>query len=228
MLVGSTRYRLRDNQSRLVLTFALRIIPFFIGTMGILLQFTTASLQSSYLCSSEPETWSKQPTDSELNVLCNVSADAYEIEDQISMTERLYLKAEALQIELKEEEMRRAYDDWSRYQKSIGACLDPPAWPGKSVRIGNGKFPELRLLQFSGEVLDFPPLLHYVRHDRSDLGRRDEARGANEGIPVTAAIYVHAVKILKNRFSCPEKVAGEHILALWKAPECTEMAPRSI
>ncbi|KRY69946.1 hypothetical protein T4B_7828 [Trichinella pseudospiralis] len=149
------------------------------------LQFTTASLQSSYLCSSEPETWSKQPTDSEVS--------------------------EDLQI-----------------AKGIGACLDPPAWPGKSVRIGNGKFPELRLLQFSGEVLDFPLLLHYVRHDRSDLGRRDEARGANEGIPVTAAIYVHAVKILKNRFSCPEKVAGEHILALWKAPECTEIAPRSI
>ncbi|KRY01064.1 hypothetical protein T4E_5695 [Trichinella pseudospiralis] len=158
-----------------------------------------------------------------LNVLCNVSTDAYEIEDQISMTERLYLKAEALQIELKEEEMQDL-----QIAKGIGACLDPPAWPGKSVRIGNGKFPELRLLQFSGEVLDFPPLLHYVRHDRSDLGRRDEARGANEGIPVTAAIYVHAVKILKNRFSCPEKVAGEHILALWKAPECTEIAPRSI
>ncbi|KRZ75307.1 hypothetical protein T10_12725 [Trichinella papuae] len=94
------------------------------------------------------------------------------------MTELLYLKAEALQTELEEEEMRRASEDWSKYWKTFrqrkakaralirqlqrvqedepkGA--DHASLPGQSARIGNGKLPELRLPQFSGEVLDFPP-----------------------------------------------------------------------
>ncbi|KRZ11483.1 hypothetical protein T11_14617 [Trichinella zimbabwensis] len=109
------------------------------------------------------------------------------------MTELLYLKAEALQTELEEnleeEEMRRASEDWSRYWKtfrqrkakeralirqlqlvqdgqSVGA--DHASLPGQSAHIGNGKLPELRLPQFSGEVLDFPPFWAYTSVQRDD------------------------------------------------------------
>ncbi|KRZ66159.1 Retrovirus-related Pol polyprotein from transposon TNT 1-94, partial [Trichinella papuae] len=106
------------------------------------------------------------------------SADAYEIEYQISMTGRLYLETEALQTELEqnleEEEMRRASEDWSSYRKTFRqrrakaralirqlqrvqedepTGADHASLLGQSARIGNGKLPELRLPQFSGEYL---------------------------------------------------------------------------
>ncbi|KRX52437.1 hypothetical protein T09_10609 [Trichinella sp. T9] len=71
--------------------------------------------------------------------LCIASADAYEIEDQISMTERMYLVIEALQTELEE----------NMEAEEMQSCL-----AGQSARIGNGKLPELRRPQFSAEVLD--------------------------------------------------------------------------
>ncbi|KRY08291.1 SCAN domain-containing protein 3, partial [Trichinella patagoniensis] len=76
---------------------------------------------------------------------------------------------------LKEEEMRRASEDWSKYRKTFRqrkvkaralirqmqrvqedqpTGADDASLAGKSARIGNGKLPELRLQQFSGEVLE--------------------------------------------------------------------------
>ncbi|KRY33452.1 hypothetical protein T01_8253 [Trichinella spiralis] len=54
----------------------------------------------------------------ELEELCVGSADIYEIEEQVSMTEEMYrashvLKAE-LEMDLKGEERQSAIDDWAR------------------------------------------------------------------------------------------------------------------
>ncbi|KRY39916.1 hypothetical protein T01_12634 [Trichinella spiralis] len=59
----------------------------------------------------------------ELDELCIASVNAYEIEDQISISERLYLDTEALLTELlqnlEENETRRATEDWSKYRKTF-------------------------------------------------------------------------------------------------------------
>ncbi|KRX83300.1 hypothetical protein T06_12996 [Trichinella sp. T6] len=52
---------------------------------------------------------------------CSGPAELLEIEDQISMTERLYRETDALQVEvelgLEEEQRKMAEDDWSKYRK---------------------------------------------------------------------------------------------------------------
>ncbi|KRY97377.1 hypothetical protein T4C_3625, partial [Trichinella pseudospiralis] len=55
--------------------------------------------------------------------LCVGPAEVLEIEEQISMTERLYRETDALQVELElsleEEERMMAEDDWSKYRKGF-------------------------------------------------------------------------------------------------------------
>ncbi|KRZ57133.1 hypothetical protein T02_12265 [Trichinella nativa] len=57
----------------------------------------------------------------ELIQLCAGPAELLEIEDQISMTERLYRETDALQVEvelgLEEEQRKMAEDDWSKYRR---------------------------------------------------------------------------------------------------------------
>ncbi|KRX13115.1 Retrovirus-related Pol polyprotein from transposon, partial [Trichinella nelsoni] len=87
----------------------------------------------------------------------------------------------------------------------------------QSARIRNGKLPDLRLPQFSEEVLDFPPFWIQCAarfHDRSDLDVATKfayflsctvgkAQGSIEGFPLTAASYTHAVLILNAHFGRP-------------------------
>ncbi|KRZ71106.1 hypothetical protein T10_9077 [Trichinella papuae] len=117
-----------------------------------------------------------------------------------------------------------------RVQEEQPTTTDHAIRVGQTLRAGNRKWPELRFAPFSGEVLDFlPPPLFLAQfaasvHDRSDLdvatkfafllsSTVGKARGAIEGIPVTAANYTHAVEIFKNPFSRPEKVARERSMA---------------
>ncbi|KRZ02789.1 hypothetical protein T11_10900 [Trichinella zimbabwensis] len=59
----------------------------------------------------------------ELDQLCVGPAEVLEIEEQISMTERLFRETDALQVELElgleEEERVMAEDDWSKYRKGF-------------------------------------------------------------------------------------------------------------
>ncbi|XP_003369631.1 zinc knuckle protein [Trichinella spiralis] len=109
-----------------------------------------------------------------------------------------------------------------------------------SARIGN--LPELTLPQFDGEVLEFPTFWAQFEasvHANAELddatkfayllsNTTGRARGAIDGIPITAANYPQAVGILQKRFGRPKIVARAHLLALWKAPECREMTRRGI
>ncbi|KRY24563.1 hypothetical protein T03_8561, partial [Trichinella britovi] len=59
----------------------------------------------------------------ELDQLCVGLAEVLEIEEQISMIERLFRETDALQVELElsleEEERRMAEEDWSKYRKGF-------------------------------------------------------------------------------------------------------------
>ncbi|KRX22273.1 hypothetical protein T07_12151 [Trichinella nelsoni] len=117
----------------------------------------------------------------ELDELCIASVDAYEIEDQISISERLYLETEVLLTELlqnlEEDETRRETEDWSKYRKTFRlrkakaralicqlqreqedrlTCGDGSNPSRVAVWDGNGKLPKMKLPQFSMEVLEFP------------------------------------------------------------------------
>ncbi|KRZ08508.1 hypothetical protein T11_12902 [Trichinella zimbabwensis] len=175
----------------------------------------------------------------ELEELCIASAVVVEIEEQISMTERLYLETEALQMEfeqtLADKEMQRVMEDWSKRQKLSDHSRS-------AVQAGNGKLPELKLPQFSGEVLEFPTFWAQFEvsvHDRSDVdaamkfayllsSTERKAQSALDGIPVTAADYTRAVDILTTRFGRPKMVTREHGISMWKAPACCEMTTRGI
>ncbi|KRZ78550.1 hypothetical protein T10_5792 [Trichinella papuae] len=137
----------------------------------------------------------------ELEELCVGSADVYEIEEQISMTEEIYRASDALQAELEldlEGEERKVLEFptfWAQFEASIHNRSD----------------------------LDAATKFTYLIS--STVGM---ARSSIEGIPLTEANYPQAVGILKARFGRPRLVVREHLAALWKAPVCCEMSMRGI
>ncbi|XP_003381803.1 TM2 domain-containing protein 2 [Trichinella spiralis] len=130
----------------------------------------------------------------ELDELCIDPVDVNEIEEQIAMTEPLYVETEALQTEwektLKDEEMRSASEDWSKCQKRFRQLKarahvlvqqaqrerltdSDSSNPGRvAVQAENWNLPELVPPQFSGEVMEFPNFwaqFEAIIHSRSDL-----------------------------------------------------------
>ncbi|KRY42505.1 hypothetical protein T01_11252 [Trichinella spiralis] len=200
----------------------------------------------------------------ELEELCLESADVREIKEQISLTETIYHESDAFQgelvLDLDGEERQSAIEDWSKWrklfrQRKSRACaiieeahgnrpmgIDSDDSCRPAVRAGNGRLPEMKLLQFSGKVLEFPTFWAQFEasiHNRSDLdaatkftylisSTEGRARSSIEGIPLTAANYPQAVSILKTRFGRPRMVVREHLTALWKLPACSEMSMRGI
>ncbi|KRZ06890.1 hypothetical protein T11_3210 [Trichinella zimbabwensis] len=126
-----------------------------------------------------------------LDELCIEPVDVNEIEEQVTMTEKLYHETDLLQDEwelyLEAEEQRCAMEDWSKYRKIFiqrkarARVLIQQAQGERltgtnssnhgtvAVRAGNGKQPEMR---FSGEVLEFLTFWAQFEasvHERSDL-----------------------------------------------------------
>ncbi|KRZ71022.1 hypothetical protein T10_11386 [Trichinella papuae] len=175
----------------------------------------------------------------ELEELCIASAGVVEIKEQISMTERLYLETEALQMEF---EQTLENNEMQCAQGEQPMDVNSSDHSRSAVQAGNGKLPELKLPQFSGEVLEFPTFWAQFEvsvHDRSDLdaamkftyllsSTEGKAQSALDGIPVTAADYTHAVDILTTRFGRPKMVTQEHGISMWKASACREMTTRGI
>ncbi|KRZ13791.1 hypothetical protein T11_10670 [Trichinella zimbabwensis] len=137
----------------------------------------------------------------ELEKLCVGSADVYEIEEQISMTEEIYRASDALQAELE---------------------LDLEGEERKVL-----EFPTF-CAQFEASIhnrIDLDAATKFTYLISSTVGM---ARSSIEGIPLTKANYPQAVGILKARFGRPRLVVSEHLEALWKAPACCEMSMRGI
>ncbi|KRY38781.1 ATP synthase subunit O, mitochondrial [Trichinella spiralis] len=176
-----------------------------------------------------------------------------QLSDQIPLSERIYFETEALQIQLEQnlekDGMQGAMEDWSQYRKTFRrrrptarALIrqlrkeqeqrptggDNSNLGRSAMRIGNGKLLELKLPQFSGEVLEFPTFWAQSEasvHNRSDLdvttnfdyllsGTEGKARSAIAGIPLTAANYTHAVEILKTRFEILVDELMKHLRCL--------------
>ncbi|KRY22843.1 hypothetical protein T12_8033 [Trichinella patagoniensis] len=179
----------------------------------------------------------------ELDELCIGSADAFEVEEQVSLMEETFRAADALQTEV-ELDLERYRVGKSRARARMvearGECPidgDSVSAGRPAVRAGNGRLPEVTLPKFEGKVLEFPlfwALFEADIHKRGDLDNATTftyllsstegmARSAIEGIPLTPENYTQAVDILKARFGQPRMVIGEHLAALWKAPACREM-----
>ncbi|KRX67089.1 hypothetical protein T09_12573 [Trichinella sp. T9] len=130
----------------------------------------------------------------ELDDLCIGSADAFEVEEQVSLMEETFRAADALQTEveldLEGEERQAAIDDWAachqRYRvgksrararmvEARGECPidgDNVSAGRPAVRTGNGRLPEVTLPNFEEKVLEFPSfwaLFEANIHKRGDL-----------------------------------------------------------
>ncbi|KRX70646.1 hypothetical protein T06_6785 [Trichinella sp. T6] len=183
----------------------------------------------------------------ELDELCIGSADAFEVEEQVSLMEETFRAADALQTEveldLEGEERQAAIDDWAAYRQRYrvgksrararmvearGECPidgDNVSAGRLAVRAGNGRLPEVTLPKFEGKAnihkrgdLDNATTFTYLLSSTEGM-----ARSAIEGIPLTPENYTQSVDILKVRFGRPRMVIREHLPALWKAPACREM-----